>query len=408
MASGDNPVKTGKTSPQHIVSKLHTASSRASLNLVKCKMCGMSMRAPKQLPCLHSFCEICLINHRTNIADEQNKLKLDVSCPECGFLVYTIKESNNIKQFVEDLPTDSVISNLLSERAVDSDLCAFVTGCKVLASFWCGYCAIPLCDEHNELHSTLTTTKIPHITTSFNQRRNICFPFESCRFHGNEMLNFFCLEDSTLCCKLCRKFQHRTCDRIGQGVQPINSAAVYIKENPCYQKLSPLLDKIKMDCVTLSEDRQQQIDELEKQLKQGKSEISLLRKSMNKYIEGIDETARSELDTAYRQKVKAGSEDKDEIDVLLRSVQYYKQILLNIHKRSTGTQAVPELVQLKQRVDSTEEAMSSKRLTSSCYDLSIRTMKEPSTCIPRMGYVRKGESRIRVEKPVSPSRSAKF
>jgi hypothetical protein len=159
-----------------------------------------------------------------------------------------------------------------------------------------------------------------------------------------------------------------------------------------------------MDCVTLSEDRQQQIDELEKQLKQGKSEISLLRKSMNKYIEGIDETARSELDTAYRQKVKAGSEDKDEIDVLLLSVQYYKQILLNIHKRSTGTQAVPELVQLKQRVDSTEEAMSSKRLTSSCYDLSIRTMKEPSTCIPRMGYVRK----VRVEKPVSRSRSAKF
>jgi molecular chaperone GrpE (heat shock protein) len=47
-----------------------------------------------------------------------------------------------------------------------------------------------------------------------------------------------------------------------------------------------------MDCVTLSEDRQQQIDELEKQLKRGKSEISLLRKSMNKYIEGIDETAQ--------------------------------------------------------------------------------------------------------------------
>jgi hypothetical protein len=66
-----------------------------------------------------------------------------------------------------------------------------------------------------------------------------------------------------------------------------------------------------------TEDRQQQIDELEKQLKRGKSEISLLRKSMNKYIEGIDETARSELDTAYRQKVKAGSEDKDEILAVL-------------------------------------------------------------------------------------------
>ena len=73
---GDAPLRSTSSSTSRNIENIDL-SSEVLFNLTTCSICLDLFRDPKSLPCLHSFCKLCLFTLT------QNDTSLPFSCPTC-------------------------------------------------------------------------------------------------------------------------------------------------------------------------------------------------------------------------------------------------------------------------------------------------------------------------------------
>lgn len=81
------------------------AASEVEL-VFKCPICLENFTNPKSLPCLHTFCELCIKSVIASaISDCQNQQRrVCVSCPECRTKHYPPFQNISAEEWVEKLP----------------------------------------------------------------------------------------------------------------------------------------------------------------------------------------------------------------------------------------------------------------------------------------------------------------
>ena len=221
-------------------------------SFLKCQLCSEDIHTPKILQCLHSFREACLSRDMTKQLQQFKAIKY--TCPSCRCVIVISRGRFNVKQFVESLPTSTLISTIFSERAVKTRLC---NGCKNNSNhaiYWCGYCAQVFCVEHFKYHKSLA---------SINHRKSIIFfndlcknqsenhsSYQKCRHHKKENLDLFCKKEWTPCCRVCRKMLHSVCDKKG-SVVPISVATKTMKEGDHSKNLKKKIETFREDAKSI-------------------------------------------------------------------------------------------------------------------------------------------------------------
>lgn len=190
---------------------MELGSKYSQTDLLRCFLCSFFYEDPKTLPCLHSFCEKCLVDNfkQQHVNDNLKK------CPVCQ----TFLDVNP-----QEMKTNIYLQNrvcFFRERAESLTnpvcaVCCLKLQKNVPAVAQCISCSDFLCKVCSDIH-TLTTLTINHQVLSMTEIKTgkyddamFMASFKACcPKHSNEELKFYCKPCHILTCINCVVLEHK-------------------------------------------------------------------------------------------------------------------------------------------------------------------------------------------------------
>ncbi|XP_052712618.1 probable E3 ubiquitin-protein ligase MID2 [Crassostrea angulata] len=186
---------------------------------LSCPICLEKFNNPKKLPCLHTFCELCIQSYvqvQKSATEEENTAFF--RCPLCRFETYFTNLSG--VEWSQKLPNDYLITSLLDRKSNDPNSneiycepCKYANE-KNVATYLCRDCKECMCDQcYNYSHKRKRNNHM-HLVTSITPDTDLkpLESYEPCPVHINKVLEVFCFDHRKICCSICFATEHRTCD----------------------------------------------------------------------------------------------------------------------------------------------------------------------------------------------------
>uniref|UniRef100_K1PYX1 Transcription intermediary factor 1-beta n=1 Tax=Magallana gigas TaxID=29159 RepID=K1PYX1_MAGGI len=226
----------------------------------RCPICLERLNIPRYLPCLHTFCEVCI---QTYISSSTTRDKEDdfniINCPVCRQQVEEPVKDISSEDWVKELPVNKWAWTMTFNPENDSmKHCMF---CKreeltVLATHWCKSCAEPLCEDCKRFHTRvpiLQGHKIVEISQMEKWSEAVDIE-DTCVIHRGRTVDIFCKDHNDLCCGVCFANRHKRC----ANFDSIDAFVMSLDKDQIKDKLK-LLSSLH-DCITvLQEDNKRQI-----------------------------------------------------------------------------------------------------------------------------------------------------
>lgn len=187
-------------------------SQSPSRNL-QCGLCLQSFNDARILPCLHSFCAVCL----EKLCVQHSDTNPSVYCPVC------MDETQLNSRGIEGLPKNLYVKHLLDlqdgagNNARKCDLCVV----KAMASRYCHACSYNLCtlcaqahqrEQKTAQHELILIESMSQSLTLDSIMNGHCTAkpqVPHCRTHRGETISVFCETCSTPLCQKCSLVEHR-------------------------------------------------------------------------------------------------------------------------------------------------------------------------------------------------------
>ena len=176
----------------------------------ECPLCLETVKDPKTLPCLHSFCLLCIDKHA---GYAKRKLEATIKCPVCQ-ACFQIPEGDTFS----GLPTSFHLNRLVDLLALrdDSEEAQRCSSCEEnnTATCYCFVCQNFLCKDCFDAHQRLKATRghrnvlIENLQAQdveeLMHRPAMCAK----KYHENEPLDYYCQDCSVCICHKCSIVSH--------------------------------------------------------------------------------------------------------------------------------------------------------------------------------------------------------
>lgn len=325
------------------------------VDLTKCSLCTRNYTAPKQLPCLHSFCEECIIkNLKTTLeADTTAQLK----CPTCTAPLPDAR-NKDINNLVQKLPTDHFISALMVQDCLKNKSCKTcqINNKKTDAVSWCSYCAEAMCEEHAVRHNAMTPRDTHKVTaiSDIDKDASLVYPpaFCSRSKHGHKKLDKYCMDHKRLICADCRFFNHGEC-----RVADVKHAVDAMKNTFGVTAI----DKMKTEVDNIVKNREQNIADLNNQKAQKEASIKTLRDVINQHLDSLEASLKEKLNKAHQSEVDDLNKDIHSFKDKEATLEHYKVLAEAVGKSVTEAQAYHQIEKLIEQVKILDEHIYHKK-----------------------------------------------
>ena len=188
----------------------------------ECLLCSETVKEPKTLPCLHSFCLNCLDKHAGH-AGRRRKEKL--KCPVC-LTEFNVPKGDTFSDF----PTSFHLNRLMDVLAINDsdadmqtcnscdDSSAVTSYCFVCQSFLCAACF----DAHQRLRATRGHRSILFKKLQAQDVEELMHRPAMCtqKYHQTEALEYYCQDCKVCVCVKCGLVNHN-----GHALVDIEGAA---------------------------------------------------------------------------------------------------------------------------------------------------------------------------------------
>ncbi|XP_035681510.1 uncharacterized protein LOC118419270 [Branchiostoma floridae] len=191
-----------------------TILSKISGDFLECTICLEPFKGPKVLPCLHTFCEVCL----EKFVAQQDAVKDKFPCPTCrtdtllpkggvaglknNFFVQSLSDTVKTHQSLVGKEDDKVQCNVCEEEVASH-------GCVPCEEFLCDECA---CAHHRakrtRSHEVIGAAELKEqliAKTGLLKSRSL----PMCPKHQDEKLKFYCKACQHPVCRDCMALQHK-------------------------------------------------------------------------------------------------------------------------------------------------------------------------------------------------------
>lgn len=201
---------------------------------LNCRLCRRLIRTPKLLPCLHSFCQVCIRGFAEKLAPGEF-----LACPLCE------TDAKVSKEELEDLPTNFFLDNMLDIALINSSdrepvPCSNCDSLNSPATSRCVDCGEFLCLNCYNVHKRIRQTKEHRILTisellASKTGEDLHRP-AFCRIHHSEPLKYYCETCNEAVCRDCVLIEHR------------QHKYDYIKDSKKIQKQKAVMENLFEEC----------------------------------------------------------------------------------------------------------------------------------------------------------------
>ncbi|OWF40007.1 uncharacterized protein LOC110464376 [Mizuhopecten yessoensis] len=204
----------------------------------KCMLCLRDCMDPRELPCYHAFCFLCIDKYIRNervISQE----KTYFPCPACDHPVLPKEPTAPASKWATSLPVNLPFHNpglhgSRSEVAKACDAC-LRDDQKVTAHVWCRECMEAICktcgDAHGKNKMSSKHTTIPWEDYARTSYSPVVSVNETCPEHDGKRLELFCLDHNSLCCSMCITLSHRSCQRYKSIDNIVSKTKLYSQQS---------------------------------------------------------------------------------------------------------------------------------------------------------------------------------
>ena len=340
-------------------------------DLLTCTICLETLKVPKYLPCLHTFCETCIHTHITSSV--KGDTSTGFKCPICRQLVSFEEKGGNPETWSTQLPRNHFVHSLLNRNAIIKceKLCNSCerNGKSNKAISWCIVCEEGYCETcknyHKSLKVTLQHAMIPLKDIKESNIDSCISGVVFCTEHPEKTIEIYCNDHSKPCCTVCATVHHRKCEHVAT----IDKAVYGVKKS---SKAIELLTKLKDTSVKLSEilkTREDNINRFEEETNAVLAEIRKVRESVNKHLDEIEGKLRSEMTSTEKTIGLKLNDDVTELSSLKSTVDNWRDMFEACLSKGSEIQCLVNLDELLEKVPRVDDDIS--KLFREMKDISV-------------------------------------
>ncbi|XP_069121328.1 E3 ubiquitin-protein ligase TRIM45-like [Argopecten irradians] len=285
-------------------------------DLTVCSICLQTFTKPKYLPCLHTFCELCLqqwIESQVKSERRHYQQKTVFMCPVCRAETRppTNATVNNKAEWANMFPNNHIIITLIDKSMIEKekkacDVCNEMDK-EMPATEWCVQCSEAYCGECSKVHRAMKASRKHRLVSLCDVLRDLksLSPAEMCNDHPEEVIKLFCVDHDHPCCTLCGATSHRKCD----NVLELSEAAKDFKNKQEFSDLLGNLNKSEKEIGKTSGMIQENLSKLDREkedIERSANELAdsliahmnVIRSRFLQEVSGVHARAVSELNTA--------------------------------------------------------------------------------------------------------------
>ncbi|KAL3886979.1 hypothetical protein ACJMK2_026935 [Sinanodonta woodiana] len=318
-----------------------------------CPICIETIKVPRTLTCLHTFCQHCLSSY---IETSDYKLGDEpcFNCPVCQRPTYPpAVENSDLKDWASLFPQNTALLALLGEDKAKVDcLCDPCTSEKrsIIAMGLCVECREYLCEDCINSHKRVRAVKShrvlsmhdiskhPDVITHLNVSSN-------CTIHTDKQIEYFCKDHKTVCCVKCSIIDHRSCSEM---VDLKTSTKTVLDEDP--RDLVEILTRIEGYLMSYMQRNKSNINRLETQTNEIVSSIKNVRAQINELFDTIENEVKQKGRHLYEEEFLKLNDMNQKCQSQLTAVQGSRQLLDAILRLGNETQVFLTARQIKMQL----------------------------------------------------------
>ncbi|KAK3588213.1 hypothetical protein CHS0354_018981 [Potamilus streckersoni] len=268
-----------------------------------CPICLGPFHIPRQLTCMHCFCENCLKSYIKSKTAKVNDID-KIECPVCQTVVRRPHRVTSVESWTSLLPINTVLLSISSESKVNAirpcEACQSRNVMKSAESY-CVVCKEAMCVECKVVHQHLKATKahsiisIEELTNTPQNALKYATAF-SCPDHEDENIKFYCTNHNLACCVVCCGTRHRNCDSVLD--LKAEASTLLKKEDPEF--IIESLKAFENHLNKFTEINNENINNLECQMNVVTAMIQDLRKKLNDVLDKFERKIKIDGNLIYK------------------------------------------------------------------------------------------------------------
>ncbi|KAL3887967.1 hypothetical protein ACJMK2_000352 [Sinanodonta woodiana] len=367
------------------------ASSREDMDSEErqnCSICLCEFEIPRQLPCMHSFCEKCLQDYISSREETVKKLN-KIECPICRLVVIPEGKTKSSTILASMFPINVIFQSILNDdskvkvdRSCDS---CHSAGRLRSAQDFCVECEEGMCETCSEVHRNLKMTRnhvifsMEEVASNPHNVMKIAKGF-SCPEHDGEDIDFYCKDHKMACCSKCCIVSHRNCACVSDLSKELPDLLQEMNPDSIIEQMKKLESHLK----SFTEVNESSVSRLESQVNNLTNQIRDVRKKINDVLDEIERKVKMDGHIIYKEDTIRKQEEKQHCQSLINSIRNSHSLLETVRKYGTVTQVFLMTEKMKSQLvsylDQIQERYTKTETTTILLEMNPKVQVLLSTC----------------------------
>ncbi|KAL3864023.1 hypothetical protein ACJMK2_005735 [Sinanodonta woodiana] len=330
---------------------------------LRCPICLDVFTAPKNLPCLHTYCQHCLHKYIVNNVPKGQKGS-SFNCPECRKETFPSLPDIPVDKWAEHYPFNTVLLSVLppDKRKVDKscDSCLYEGNC-LQATSYCTVCKEALCPTCESVHKKNKATR----NHTFVQIQDLFANPEiavnlsvsvTCPDHVGKEFEFYCKPHSSMCCSECFYKSHRACKEV---LQIRDHTERLLKEKESNRAVDRL-KQLKSHLHKFKNENRGSFEKIESEVKNMPNEIEELRNKINTLLDNVKAKITMEKNALLKEESIVRHDENQQCDSISSAITNSLHLLETVLAHGNPLHALTALHKIEEHLVHYESTVKEK------------------------------------------------
>ncbi|XP_063397814.1 uncharacterized protein LOC134682169 [Mytilus trossulus] len=236
---------------------------------------------------------------------------------------------------------------------------------SIKADKYCTDCEDALCSDCSNYHGNIKTFNTHHMIDINIIEAKPFVVSKSCKVHPDMVLEYFCTDHDTMCCRSCMASDHRSCDK----VLPIEVSAKGVKNSTTYEEIFNGVNSLNSAVNELEDKKKKNMVSLKDSKMTVQQDVKNFKARLLKRIEEIEAALLSEIETIYTDLSNEANDNLQKICDQRKTIQVIAEQFESVSKHGTESQIMMLINNIKEELNCS--ANDFQELLSSQKDVSF-------------------------------------